>query len=73
MSADGAVVVAALYDGLCVVQADGSGHEYVAMPDRFVTNVCFGGDDLRTAYITGSGTGKLFACEWPRPGLKLEY
>ena len=25
----------------------------------FVTNVCFGGDDLRTAYVTCSGTGTI--------------
>jgi gluconolactonase len=74
VEADGTIVVAAINDGLCVVQADGSGHEYVAVPaDGFVTNVCFGGDDLKTAYITGSGTGKLLACDWPRPGLRLQH
>ncbi len=72
VEADGTIVVAAIGGGLCVVQADGSGHEYVAVPgDGFVTNVCFGGDDLTTAFVTGSGTGKLFACDWPRPGLRL--
>lgn len=70
---DGAVVVAAIGDGLCVVQPDGSGHEYVGLPDRFTTNVCFTGDDMRTAYATLSGTGKLVALDWPRPGLKLAF
>jgi gluconolactonase len=73
VEADGAVAVAALYDGLCVVQADGSGHEYVAMPDRFVTNICFGGDDLTTAFVTLSGGGRLVSCTWPRPGLRLAF
>jgi gluconolactonase len=74
LEADGTLVVAAIGGGLCVVQADGSGHEYVEVTgDRFVTNVCFGGEDLQTAYITGSGTGKLFACDWPRPGLQLSF
>jgi gluconolactonase len=73
VEATGAVVVAAIGDGLCVVQADGSGHDYVAMPDRFTTNVCFAGDDMRTAYVTLSGTGRLVATEWPRPGLPLAY
>ena len=41
--------------------------------DPLTTNVCFGGDDLRTAYITSSGTGRLLATEWPRPGLQLAY
>ncbi len=31
----------------------------IAMPDAITTNICFGGDDLRTAYITLSGTGRL--------------
>jgi gluconolactonase len=73
VEASGAVVVAAIGHGLCVVQADGSGHEYVAMPDRFTTNVCFTGDDMRTALVTLSGSGTLIACDWPRPGLRLAH
>jgi gluconolactonase len=72
VEAGGAVIVAAIGEGLCVVQPDG-GHEYVALPDRFTTNVCFGGDDLRTAYATLSGTGRLVALDWPRPGLPLAF
>ncbi len=69
----GNVVVAALPHGLCVVAADGSGHEYVPLPDPMTTNVCWGGDDLRTAYVTLSGGGRLVSFEWPRPGLALEF
>ena len=43
------------------------------LPDPMVTNVCFGGKDLRTAFATLSMTGKLVSFEWPRPGLKLNY
>jgi gluconolactonase len=43
------------------------------MPDLHTTNICFGGPDLRTAYITLSGSGRLVACDWPRPGLPLNY
>ena len=32
------------------------------------TNICFGGDDLTTAYITLSTTGRLVKTTWPRPG-----
>ena len=42
------------------------------MPDMLSTNICFGGPDLRTAYITLSGSGRLVACDWPRPGLRLK-
>jgi len=34
---------------------------------------CFGGDDLMTAYITLSSTGRLIAVDWPRPGLPLNF
>lgn len=73
VQADGDVVVAAIGDGLCIVRADGSGHEYVPLPDRFTTNVCFGGDDRRTALVTCSGAGRLVALDWPSPGLQLAY
>ena len=69
----GAVVVAAIGGGLCVVQPDGSGHEYLPIDDRFVTNVCFTGDDMRNAFVTLSGTGRLVAMDWARPGLPLAH
>ena len=71
--ADGDVAVAAIGGGVCVVAADGSGHRYVEMPDRFVTNIAFGGNDLRTAYLTFSGGGQLVSCTWDQPGLKLAF
>jgi gluconolactonase len=43
------------------------------MPDPLTTNICFGGPDLRTAYITLSSTGKLVALPWARPGLPLNF
>ncbi len=56
-----------------VSPADGSVVEFVECGDLFVTNICFGGEDLRTAYITLSGAGKLASVEWPRPGLALAH
>jgi gluconolactonase len=38
-----------------------------------VTNVCFGGRDLRTAFATLSMGGTLVSFEWPRPGLALNH
>jgi len=73
VEADGAVVVAALSQGLCVVDPDDGRHEYVALPDPMTTNVCFAPDDPRTAFVTLSGTGRLIALEWPRPGLDLAF
>ena len=46
-------------------------HHHV--PDMLTTNICFGGDDLRTAYVTLSHTGQLAALAWHEPGLALAY
>jgi gluconolactonase len=43
------------------------------LPDHSVTNIAFGGDDMRDAYITLSGSGKLVKMRWPEPGLKLNF
>jgi gluconolactonase len=47
--------------------------EFVPSPDSITTNICFGGNDMRDAWITGSMGGKLYKCRWPRPGLKLNF
>ena len=47
--------------------------EFVATDDIFTTNICFGGADMRDAWITLSGTGRLARTRWNRPGLKLQY
>ena len=70
----GYVCVATLLNGgISVFAPDGSGVEHVPLADPFTTNICFGGPDLRTAYATLSGAGKLVSFEWPRPGLKLHF
>jgi gluconolactonase len=70
----GNICVATLFDGgISVVSPDGNSVEHVEMPDRYCTNICFGGPDLSTAYITLAGTGRLVSMQWPRPGLPLHY
>jgi gluconolactonase len=72
VEADGTVVVAAIQHGLCAIRPDGS-LEYTPMPDVMTTNIAFGGDDLRTGYVSLSGAGRLARVEWPRPGLALAH
>ena len=72
VEADGTVVVAAIEQGLCIVRPDGE-VSYVEAPGPAVTNICWGGDDLKTAYVTESLEGKLYRYNWPRPGLALAY
>ncbi len=60
--------------GITAVASDGQRVEaYLVADDPLVTNICFGGDDLTTAWITSSGTGRLLRARWPRPGLKLPH
>ncbi len=71
---DGWVCVATLgQGGITCVAPDGSASEHLALPDPIVTNICFGGDDGRTAYITSSGRGELLTTRWSRPGLALAF
>ena len=72
--ASGNITVATLSTG-CITELSPSGAvvREVKMPDVFPTNICFGGADMRTAYITLSDTGKLAVMPWPEPGLKLNY
>jgi len=46
-------------------------HHHV--PDLMTTNICFGGPDLRAAYVTLSHAGQLGLLDWHEPGLKLAY
>lgn len=74
VEASGNVCVATIGEsGISVVSPAGELVEFVATPDIFTTNIAFGGEDMRDAYITLSGTGKLVKTRWARPGLKLEY
>jgi gluconolactonase len=70
----GNVCVATLINGgITVISPDGASVEFIPTGDPLTTNICFGGPGLKTAYITLTGTGKLAAMDWPRPGLKLHF
>ncbi len=70
----GNIVVATLVTGaLTVVSPDGEVLDQALTGDPMTTNVCWGGDDLRTAYVTCSATGRLVSIPWPRPGLVLNF
>ena len=74
MEANGNVCVATLIKGaISVIAPDGKLVEQIETGDRATTNICFGGPDLRTAYITLSSKGQLIAMDWPRPGLPLNF
>jgi gluconolactonase len=74
VEASGNVCVATLISGcISVISSDGRLLRQVPMGDPVTTNICFGGPDLRTAYVTLSGSGQLVALDWPEPGLRLAH
>lgn len=71
---DGNICVATLMNGgITVISPGGDVVDFVATGDRLTTNICFGGPDMRTAWITASSTGCLLAMRWPREGLRLAH
>ena len=71
---DGNVCVATLLNGgITVISPSGEILQHIATGDPLTTNICFGGPDYQTAYITLSGTGKLVSMKWPYKGLQLNY
>jgi gluconolactonase len=74
VDAEGHVCVATLITGaVSDLWPDGSRVDQYRLPDMMVTNVCFGGPDLRTAFATLSMGGTLVSFAWPRPGLPLHH
>jgi gluconolactonase len=71
---DGWVCVGTLVNGgITAISPDGEQVVHTPMPDPLATNICFGGADRRTAYVTLSATGQLVSFEWPRAGLRLPH
>jgi gluconolactonase len=71
---EGNICVATIVNGgITVISPQGEVLQHIAVDDRITTNICFGGPDYQTAYITASSTGRLLAMKWPYKGLKLNY
>lgn len=76
LAVDGAgrICVATLVQGgITVVDPKAGTAELRPFDDILTTNICFGGADLRTAYITLSTTGRLVSVPWDAPGLPLNF
>jgi gluconolactonase len=65
--------------GITVIAPDGTVLDYVEilLPDQtpvpLPSNICFGGADMKTAFITCGGTGQLISMPAQVPGLKLAF
>jgi gluconolactonase len=76
LAVDGAgnVCVATLVNGgITVISPSGELLTHVPFDDLLVTNICFGGPDHGTAFVTLSSTGRLVSMPWLYPGLALAH
>lgn len=74
VDARGNICIATLVTGcITVIAPGGEVLRQVMLPDPMVTNICFSGADMKTAFITLSGTGQLVSMDWPEPGLPLAF
>ncbi len=66
-------VASTVEHGIRVVSPEGEVLDFFHIPgDGLTTNCCFGGDDLRTLYVTDAIPGQVVAFEnMPTPGLSL--
>lgn len=74
VTAAGNVCVATLYGGgISTITPQGDVSKYAIAGEPYVTNIAFGGEDMRDAWITLSSTGRLVKTRWGEPGLKLNF
>ena len=76
IDSEGNVAVATLGTScITAISPQGVIRAVIPMPefDLMVTNICFGGLGMQTAYITSSGRGRLYAMEWHCPGHRLHF
>jgi gluconolactonase len=74
VEASGHIAVTTMLTGaITVFTPTGQIVRSVEMPDTHPTNLCFGGADMKTAFITLSRKGDLVSMAWPEPGLRLNF
>ena len=74
LDSDGNICVGTLSTGkITVISPAGEVIRQVSVSDTYPTNICFGGLDRLTAYVTLSESGQLAALPWPVPGLELSF
>ena len=72
-SAGNICVATLLNAGITIISPDGQVIRHVPTDDPFTTNICFGGENLQTAFITLSSSGRLVSTAWDTPGLPLNF
>lgn len=74
VDAEGNICVATIINGgITSISPDGKTVRHIPTEDGLTTNICFGGGDLKTAYICLSSTGQLVKTTWDVAGLPLNF
>jgi len=74
LDAQGNICVGTLINGgITSITADGKSLQHYPMDDHLTTNIAFGGEGLKTAYITLTTTGRLVSAIWPVAGQPLNF
>ncbi|MDO7843610.1 SMP-30/gluconolactonase/LRE family protein [Sphingomonas immobilis] len=73
VQADGRICVACPHNDLVVRVSPSGEDERFTTPAQGPSNICFGGADMRTAYVTCLQAGVVLIAEWDTPGLRLPH
>jgi gluconolactonase len=74
VTAAGNICVATMgQSGITTFTPAGKTALFAIAEDANVTNIAFGGEDMRDAYITLSETGRVLRMRWSEPGLRLAF
>ncbi len=70
---DGNVLCCGFESGQIHVFPPGGGDKIGTLDfeDKRVTNVCFGGPEFKSLFVTESGAGRVVRIDWERPGMVL--
>jgi gluconolactonase len=58
---------------ILIFPPEGGAPQVIPTDDFLTTNICFGGPDRQTAYITLGSSGRVVTIRWDVPGLALAY
>lgn len=74
VDADGRICCASPGKGAVLIfPPQGGAPDRIETPDFLTTNICFGGPDRGTAYVTLGNTGCVAQIDWPVSGLALAF
>jgi gluconolactonase len=73
VQANGDICVADIPSAVTTISPVGEVVSQMEVPDEIPTNICFGGSDMKDAFVTLSSTGRLYRLRWPNPGLRLAF